>query len=123
DFYRCEEGHERKASRVAATACKKLVQDMHYEARVQAVIDYYAMTGVKVKKKEARLMYLTREQYISVIPWWCASHPDAWAMRVDRWCEAGWEAKHLAARDRRLQMPGPSHHMGSSNIEEFSERW
>ncbi|CAO2147180.1 unnamed protein product, partial [Urochloa humidicola] len=33
------------------------------------------------------------------------------------------EKRHLAARTRRLQMPGPSHHMGSSNIDEFRERW
>ncbi|CAO2144268.1 unnamed protein product [Urochloa humidicola] len=96
---------------------------MHYEACIQTVIDYWASMGVKVKKAEARTMYLIREQYISVIPWWCAAHSVAWAMRVDKWCQADWEKRHLAARTRRLQMPGPSHHMGSSNIDEFRERW
>ncbi|CAN6216902.1 unnamed protein product, partial [Urochloa humidicola] len=44
-------------------------------------------------------------------------------MRVDKWCQEDWEVRHLAARARRLQMLGPSHHMGSSNIDEYSERW
>ena len=49
-------------------ATKKLVKDMHYEARVQAIIDYYAQhRGMKVKKEEARTMNLTREQFLKVI--------------------------------------------------------
>ena len=33
-FFRCEEGYEAKANDVANKATKKLVQDMHYEARI-----------------------------------------------------------------------------------------
>jgi hypothetical protein len=40
---------------------------MHYEARVQAVVDWHALNNKVVYKKEvARKMELTREQYISV---------------------------------------------------------
>ena len=42
DFYRCEPGYEAMVTQVADTACPKLVKDMHYEARVQAVITYCA---------------------------------------------------------------------------------
>ena len=38
DLFRCEEGYEAKADVVANKAAKKLVKDMHYEARIQAVI-------------------------------------------------------------------------------------
>ena len=39
---------------------------MHYEARVQAVIDYWGDKGIKYKKDVARTMYLTHEQYLAV---------------------------------------------------------
>ena len=67
DFFRCQEGYEARADRVANEACKKLVKDMHYEARVQAVITYNATyLGLKITKQEARNMRLTREQYLQV---------------------------------------------------------
>ena len=34
DFYRCELGYEAMVAQVADIACRKLVKDMHYEARV-----------------------------------------------------------------------------------------
>ena len=65
DFFRCEEGYEGQAAVVAHEADKKLVKDMHYEARIQAIIDYYAnYRRMKVKKEEARTMKLTWEQYL-----------------------------------------------------------
>jgi hypothetical protein len=46
---------ENRAAKVANTACYKLVKDMHYEARAQAIITYHAMfLGRKVTKAEAR---------------------------------------------------------------------
>jgi hypothetical protein len=33
-YYRCEEGFEARAEVVLTKACKKLVVDIHYEARV-----------------------------------------------------------------------------------------
>ena len=66
DFYRCYPGTEGRAGVVAHTACMKLVKDLHYESRVQAIVDYYAALTVTVKKKDARQMVLTREQYLAV---------------------------------------------------------
>jgi hypothetical protein len=34
DFYRCEAGYEARTDVVATTSYKKLVVDMHYEARI-----------------------------------------------------------------------------------------
>ena len=42
DFYRSEEAYEARANEQAHQACYKLVKDMHYEARVQAVVVYCA---------------------------------------------------------------------------------
>jgi hypothetical protein len=67
DFYRCEPTYEEKARAVAKEACKNLIHNMHYEARIQAVIDWHAINNKIVYKKEvARKMELTREQYLSV---------------------------------------------------------
>ena len=55
-------------AQVADIACCKLVKDMHYEVRVQAVITYCAdVEKRKVGKDVARNMFLTREQYLRVI--------------------------------------------------------
>jgi hypothetical protein len=34
DFFRCDAGYEARADVVATMSCKKLVVDMHYEARI-----------------------------------------------------------------------------------------
>ncbi|CAN6244623.1 unnamed protein product [Urochloa humidicola] len=124
DFYRLAKGvPQATADQVAFTVCLKLVKDLHYEDRVQAIIDYYANLKVKVKKIDARTMYLTREQYLSAIPWWYAAHVQYWEMIVDKWCRAEWEVTHNVCRDRRLQMPGPAHHQGSVCLDDYSEKW
>ena len=67
DFYRCEEGMMPRAMQVASKACYKLVADMLYEMRIQAVIDYKArVEKVKIYKGPARDIRLTREQYLRV---------------------------------------------------------
>ena len=46
-------------------ATKKLIVDMHYEARIQAIITYHGtVLGTKVTKMDARTMTLTRDQYL-----------------------------------------------------------
>ena len=67
DFYRCEEGMMPSVMQVASKACYKLVADMIYEARNQAVIDYNArFEKVRIYKGPARDIRLTREQYLRV---------------------------------------------------------
>ena len=67
DYFKVEEGYETRAPQVLAKSCRKRITDMHYEARLQAIIDYCAIYELwKVKKQDARLMHLTREQYLKV---------------------------------------------------------
>ena len=55
-------GYKAKVASICEEATKKLMKDMHYEARVQAIIDYYAQyRGMKVIKENARTMNLARE--------------------------------------------------------------
>ena len=42
DLYRCMEGQEARENELAHMAYYKLVKDMHYEARVEAIISYCA---------------------------------------------------------------------------------
>ncbi|TVU49921.1 hypothetical protein EJB05_01263, partial [Eragrostis curvula] len=123
DFYRIEEGYEDLARQVARTACHKLVKDMMYEARNQAIIDLNTAMDVQVKRKEAVKIFPTKEQYLAVIPWWMAAHNDCWDVLVDKWCAEDWAVRHEACRQRRLLMQGPSHHQGSLSLNEYAAKY
>jgi len=67
DFYRCEEGMLPRVLEVDNIACYKLVADMHYKTRIQAIVTYCShIEGRKVKKEFARYMRLMREQFLQV---------------------------------------------------------
>ena len=56
-----------RAMQVASKVCYKLVADMLYEARIQAIIDYKAkIKKVRIYNGPARDIRLTREQYLRV---------------------------------------------------------
>ena len=60
-------GNDARGMQVATKACYKLVADMLYEARIQAVIDYKAkIEKVRIYKGPARDIRLTRKQYLQV---------------------------------------------------------
>ena len=71
DFYRLEQEYEEKVEEQINKACRKLVSDLEYEARVQVIIDYYALhkppPRLKVDKTETSTIKLTVEEYIKVI--------------------------------------------------------
>ena len=52
---------------VVETECKRLLQNLRHEARVQAVRDYYASKGIGRAKKKCRGMFLSKEKYMQVI--------------------------------------------------------
>lgn len=52
---------------MAHEATKKIVKDMHYEAHIHAISDYYTTyRNMKINKAEARTMNLNKEQYLQV---------------------------------------------------------
>ena len=66
-FFKAEEGLEAQADRAAAVACRKYVTEMHHHGRVQAHIDYYrSVLKQSLPKHKARLITLTRDQYLEV---------------------------------------------------------
>jgi hypothetical protein len=66
-FFICEAGYETRADVVATTSCNKLVMDMHYKARIEAIVTYNgSVLGEKVSKQDVRTMSLTRDRYLQV---------------------------------------------------------
>ncbi|TVU06096.1 hypothetical protein EJB05_49288 [Eragrostis curvula] len=66
DLYRIEKEYEDLARQVASTACHKLVKDMMYEARNQAIIDLKTAMDVQVNRKEAVRIFPTKEEYLAL---------------------------------------------------------
>ncbi|CAN6294947.1 unnamed protein product, partial [Urochloa humidicola] len=120
---RCQEGMLNTAVEVADRACRMLVNDMWHETRICAIVQYWAGKGRRVTKKEARRLKMTRQQFLSVPPWFLANNTQCWAMVVDKWFSEGWVAKHKDGQQRRALMPGVPHHQGSRNIKQFSKKW
>ena len=52
---------------VLEAECKRLLQNLWHEARVQAVQDYYASQGIRRAKKKCCSNFLSREKYLSII--------------------------------------------------------
>jgi hypothetical protein len=66
-YYKYEERFEVRAEAVLTKAYKKLVVDIHYEVRVQAIVTYHkSILEEDVNKPQVRSMTLTREQYMQV---------------------------------------------------------
>jgi hypothetical protein len=66
-YFRYEEGFEGRVDLAATKACKKFITDMHHEVHIQAIVPYHgSKLGEKVTNKDARLMTLTRNQYLKV---------------------------------------------------------
>ncbi|TVU06362.1 hypothetical protein EJB05_49571, partial [Eragrostis curvula] len=124
DFFRVEPEWRDREVRQAYNAGPKLITDMHYEARIPAVRNYYdRKLGRKMEKKETQTIWLTEAQYNEVILWWCASHKPYWDYFVKRWCDPEWQKSHKACRERRLKMPGPAHHQGNRTLDDYAARW
>jgi acyl-coenzyme A thioesterase PaaI-like protein len=64
-YFKAEEGRETLADQTAHRACKKYVDDMIYEARLQAHVNYYrSIKKEPLNKADARKVALTKEQYL-----------------------------------------------------------
>ncbi|XP_025796497.1 uncharacterized protein LOC112885361 [Panicum hallii] len=124
DFYRLQAGMDAQADVVAEYRCKKLVTDMFYEQRLQSIINYHAVVlGQKVTKAQARTMTLTEEQYLQMVPHWCAHFPECWQQIVAKWLSDDWNAVHQERREHRLTMAGVPHHQGNRNLTEYAQAW
>ena len=60
-------GEQEAAFMVVETECKRLLQNLRHEARVQAVRDYYASTNIKRSQAKCRVKFMSKEKYMKVI--------------------------------------------------------
>ena len=66
-IFKAKEGLEAQVDRAAVAACRKYVTEMHHHGCVQAHIDYYrSVLKQSLPKPQARLITLTRDQYLEV---------------------------------------------------------
>ena len=52
---------------VVESECKRLLQNLRHEARVQAVRDYYASKCIRRGKQKCRGKFPSKEKYMQVI--------------------------------------------------------
>uniref|UniRef100_A0A8R7QV29 Uncharacterized protein n=1 Tax=Triticum urartu TaxID=4572 RepID=A0A8R7QV29_TRIUA len=99
DFFTCAEGMKDEANEVVEAIAKKIVQDMPYEARVDAVVKYFAQERkMLLKKSLARRVHLTHSMYMKQI--------------ISKWIDPEWRAQHRMASERRALMGGPNRERG-----------
>lgn len=123
DFYKCEEGKDQEAEHVQEKVCMRLVQDMHYDARVQAVVTYYVDKKKEpMTRDQAKTKYLEKDQYMQVKPRWCENKGECWERMVDKWCSDEWMANHIDHQNRRKKMQGASHHQGNVNLLSYAKK-
>jgi hypothetical protein len=123
-YFTCDAGYEDVAAVVQEKVYKKLVSDLHHEARLQCIINHAAdVLGEVCHKDEARKRQLTKEEYLARCLDWGRSDMECWEAIVDRWLSEGWESQHDVRRDCRLQMVGPPHHQGNLCLDAYAERW
>uniref|UniRef100_A0A8R7JUD2 Uncharacterized protein n=2 Tax=Triticum urartu TaxID=4572 RepID=A0A8R7JUD2_TRIUA len=109
DFFTCAEGMKDEANEVVEAISKKIVQDMPYEARVDAVVKYFAHERkMLLKKSLARRVHLTRSMYMKQI--------------ICKWIDPEWRAQHRMASERHALMGGPVHLQGNLNLHAYVQK-
>ena len=68
EYFKLDDGFKGTAEAVAKRACRKRVVDVHHEARLQAIIDYY---GTKLRQKVTKDireqdLTLTKPEFLEV---------------------------------------------------------
>ena len=67
DFFRCDPEHYEACRLIILTKVWKIIRDMFYEARLQAVMDYHRQhLHQRCDRAMAKSIYLTKEQYMMV---------------------------------------------------------
>ena len=67
-YYKVKESMEEEAAKVLDQECRRLLQNIRHEMRVQAIHDYYAKRGLKCSKAQCRNKFFNKDQYMMVTP-------------------------------------------------------
>ncbi|XBI98674.1 hypothetical protein VPH35_018882 [Triticum aestivum] len=112
-----------EANEVVEAIAKKIVQDMPYEARVDAVVKYFTHERkMLLKKSLARRVHLTRSMYMKAVPSWCNNNVPCYQQIISKWIDPEWRVQHQMASERRALMSGPVHLQGNLNLHAYVQK-
>ncbi|XBI33447.1 hypothetical protein VPH35_056776 [Triticum aestivum] len=112
-----------EANEVVEAIAKKIVQDMPYEARVDAVVKYFAHERkMLLKKSLARRVHLIRSMYMKAVPSWCNNNVPCYQQIISKWIDPKWRAQHRMASERRALMGGPVNLQGNLNLHAYVQK-
>ena len=83
-LFKVSEDDEAKADRVLENYASDRVKQMMYNARVDAVKEYYKKQGEEIDDTLARPRELEYEQYLIGRIWWC--NEQVWPHLCRNWC-------------------------------------
>uniref|UniRef100_A0ACD5ZY34 Uncharacterized protein n=1 Tax=Avena sativa TaxID=4498 RepID=A0ACD5ZY34_AVESA len=92
---------------------KRKVQDMHYEARVKSVRNWFGDRKIWMNKSQARDMLFEPWQYLQNPPQFVGNDARCYTAMVAWWTHVEYLKRHEAAKKRREEMKGGSHRQGS----------
>ncbi|XP_066323601.1 uncharacterized protein [Miscanthus floridulus] len=124
DYYTLAEGVRREdADDVVNRVCVHRVQDLFYETKLLCRRIYHARRGNRVTRAQAVHLPLTKEQYLTVPPAWCAGMDNCWEAIVDTWLSEEYEQYHAVRSRCRAMMQGSSHKQGPTTLKEYAARY
>uniref|UniRef100_A0ACD5YB94 Uncharacterized protein n=1 Tax=Avena sativa TaxID=4498 RepID=A0ACD5YB94_AVESA len=116
-FFTLVEGIFEEGCKVVVEKAKKLIPEMHYDARVNCVTNWYGHEKkIAMPKKRARKRLLTREQYLKVPPQYTASKGPCFQLMVARWVSKDYVEAHMDAMRRREMLGEGTHRQGNLTI-------
>nr|XP_051218820.1 uncharacterized protein LOC127336096 [Lolium perenne] len=89
---------------------------MHYEARVQCVRDWHAERKVWMSKADCRDTLMAPWQYLQNPPQYVGEDKACFLAMVIWWTSPEYARKHEEGKQKRLEMGGGSHVLGSKNL-------
>ncbi|XP_051202003.2 uncharacterized protein [Lolium perenne] len=115
-YFTRAEGKEIACDVILHELCRVRVTGMHYEARVQCVRDWHAERKVWMSKADCRDTLMAPWQYLQNPPQYVGEDKACFLAMVIWWTSAEYARKHEEGKQKRLEMGGGSHVLGSKNL-------
>ncbi|XP_051202635.1 uncharacterized protein [Lolium perenne] len=115
-YFKRAEGEEIACDVILHELCRVRVTGMHYEARVQCVRDWHAERKVWMSKADCRDTLMAPWQYLQNPPQYVGEDKACFLAMVIWWTSPEYARKHEEGKQKRLEMGGGSHVLGSKNL-------
>ncbi|KAK1664727.1 hypothetical protein QYE76_052886 [Lolium multiflorum] len=115
-YFKRAEGKETACDVIVHELCRVRVTGMHYEARVQCVRDWHAERKIWMSKADCRDTLMAPWQYLQNPPQYVGEDKACFLAMVIWWTSREYARKHEEGKQKRLEMGGGSHVLGSKNL-------